>query len=309
MKGLATIQIDIDSFESILGGYDYRTNKSLGYKTIYQIAIPRFLELFDRYSIKATFFVIGRDTLVSENREMIQEILKRGHEIANHSMHHFTKPSFSSLSCTKKSEEIDRAEETIFEVTSVKPVGFKAPAYSIMDGTLFDILEDRGYLYDSSVCPVFCVPAVKFIQYLLTGERREKGHWGAGKNMFAPLAPYHPSQNKVWKKGDRKFTEVPVSTIPLFRIPFHASIVYTLGLSIFRLGYGLTKLTRKFLNYQFHAFELIDSQEVNPQLLSLRPGATKSLMDKKQLIDTILARVVKDYQILTTKNLVQQEIR
>jgi len=240
---------------------------------------------------------------------MIREILEKGHEIANHSMNHFTKPSFSSLPRTKKTEEIVQAEEVIFEATGIKPVGFKAPAYSINNGELFNILEDRGYLYDSSVCPVFCVPVVKFIQYLLTGERREKGHWGAGKNMFTPLVPYHPSQNKVWKRGNRKITEVPVSTMPFFRLPFHASIVYTLGLNIFRLGYGLTKLTRKFLNYQFHAFELIDAWEVNPKLLPLRPGAMRSLVSKKQIIDTILARITKDYQVFTTRDLIRQEMK
>ena len=309
MGRLATIQVDIDSFSSILDSYDYRMNRSLGYKTIYQIAIPRFLELFDRYNIKATFFVIGRDTLVSENQGMIREILKRGHEIANHSMNHFVKPPFSSLSRTKQAKEIEGGEEAIFKVTKIKPIGFKAPAYSIGKGELFDILEDRRYLYDSSVCPVFCTPALRLVQYLLTGQRREKGHWGEGKNMFAPLAPYHPSLNQVWKRGNRKIAEVPVSTMPFFRIPFHASIVYTLGLNIFRLGYGLTKLTRKFLNYQFHAFELVDAREVNPKLLPLRPGATKPLATKRRIIDTILAKITKDYQILTTGDLARRKIK
>lgn len=308
MKGKATIQIDIDSFGTILSGYDYEANKTLGYKTIYQTAVPRFLRLIDKYNIKVTFFVLGRDVLIAENREIVQDIIKRGHEIANHTMNHFTNPSFSLLPRAKKVEEIAHAEEAIFKTTGSKPIGFKAPAYSINDGELFDILEKREYLYDSSVCPVLSTVGLKWIQYLLTGKKRQRGHWGGGRNVFAPLAPYHPSQNKIWKKGDRKILEVPVSTMPYLRIPFHASIVYTLGLNIFRLGYGLTKLTKNFLNYQFHAFELIDFREVNPGLLHLRPGSMMPLFKKKQIIENILVSIVKEYQVLPTKNFVQQKI-
>ena len=36
----------------------------------------------------------------------------------------------------------------------VRPVGFRAPGYAI-DETVYTLLEERGYLYDSSLLPTF----------------------------------------------------------------------------------------------------------------------------------------------------------
>lgn len=46
----------------------------------------RWLDLLDEYNAKATFFVTGR--FADKNRELLKEILDRGHEIGNHSWNH-----------------------------------------------------------------------------------------------------------------------------------------------------------------------------------------------------------------------------
>ena len=115
----ATIQVDVDSYEDILAGHDYRRNKDLGFKTIYQTAIPRFLELFDKHGIKATFFVVGRDAAVPENQEVLRELAKGGHELANHTMQHFLRPPFCTLPQSRQEDEIVRGEEAIVAATGV----------------------------------------------------------------------------------------------------------------------------------------------------------------------------------------------
>jgi peptidoglycan/xylan/chitin deacetylase (PgdA/CDA1 family) len=52
----------------------------------WKVGTGRVLDLLDRYGIKATFFVPG---LIIDQREgLMEEILKRGHEIAHHSYSH-----------------------------------------------------------------------------------------------------------------------------------------------------------------------------------------------------------------------------
>lgn len=48
---------------------------------------PRLLELLRRLKVHATFFVVGRK--VDQAPELLQQIVRDGHEIANHTYHHF----------------------------------------------------------------------------------------------------------------------------------------------------------------------------------------------------------------------------
>jgi peptidoglycan/xylan/chitin deacetylase (PgdA/CDA1 family) len=44
------------------------------------------LDTLDRYGIKATFFMVGDN--VARNRELYEEVKRRGHSVGNHTMHH-----------------------------------------------------------------------------------------------------------------------------------------------------------------------------------------------------------------------------
>lgn len=47
---------------------------------------PWVLDLLDQYEIKATFFMVGDN--VRKHPETFQEVIKRGHSVGNHTMHH-----------------------------------------------------------------------------------------------------------------------------------------------------------------------------------------------------------------------------
>src|SRR5690606_25269113 len=46
----------------------------------------QILNILDRYNVKATFFVVGMN--IKRYPDMIQKIMKKGHDIGNHSMYH-----------------------------------------------------------------------------------------------------------------------------------------------------------------------------------------------------------------------------
>lgn len=47
---------------------------------------PWVLDLLDQYEIKVTFFMVGDN--VRKHPETFQEVIKRGHSVGNHTMHH-----------------------------------------------------------------------------------------------------------------------------------------------------------------------------------------------------------------------------
>lgn len=47
---------------------------------------PWVLDVLDRYGIKATFFMVGDN--VRKHPEVYEEVVRRGHRVGNHTMHH-----------------------------------------------------------------------------------------------------------------------------------------------------------------------------------------------------------------------------
>lgn len=102
------------------------------------------LNLLDEFGIKATFFVLG--WTAERKPELIDKILKRGHEIASHGYFHIRN---SQLSKKSINEEIYRSK-FVLERISGKIFGYRAPTFSISD-TVMNILIENGFIYDSSL--------------------------------------------------------------------------------------------------------------------------------------------------------------
>ncbi|MGM9804317.1 MAG: polysaccharide deacetylase family protein [Muribaculaceae bacterium] len=47
---------------------------------------PWVLDVLDRYGVKATFFMVGDN--VARHPELLEEVLRRGHSVGNHTMNH-----------------------------------------------------------------------------------------------------------------------------------------------------------------------------------------------------------------------------
>ena len=97
-----SVSVDVDSFDSLWRFYCGKRANLCGPDPVYRYAVPRFLKLFDECNLKATFFVVANDFVGSnQNREILRDIISRGHEVANHSLNH--EFAFSSLSRHDKS--------------------------------------------------------------------------------------------------------------------------------------------------------------------------------------------------------------
>ncbi|QCP51670.1 polysaccharide deacetylase family protein [Trinickia violacea] len=85
---------------------------------------PRVLDLLDRYDARATFFCIG--DAVRRYPELVVEIVARGHAVENHSQRH--RHNFSLQGPRALRREIEAAQNTLTEISGVRPLFFRAPA-------------------------------------------------------------------------------------------------------------------------------------------------------------------------------------
>jgi polysaccharide deacetylase family protein (PEP-CTERM system associated) len=115
-----------------------------------QPVVETLLALLDRHRARATFFVLG--WIAERHPRLIAAIADRGHEIASHGYAHRCvfdqdRPAFI--------DDLARAEDAIDRAAGVRPLGYRAPGFSITQRSLWalDVLAERGYLYDSSVFP------------------------------------------------------------------------------------------------------------------------------------------------------------
>jgi hypothetical protein len=96
--------------------------------------------------------------------------------------------------------------------------------------TTLRVLLRRGYRYDASTFPTFLGPLARayyFMTARLDAEERKKRAklFGSVRDGLRPLKPYH------WELPEGRLLEIPVSTLPLLRVPIHLS--YVLYLSVF----------------------------------------------------------------------------
>lgn len=109
------------------------------------------LALLAAFDVKATFFVLG--ALAAEEPTMVPSIVGAGHEVSSHGYSHTLIPR---LGPEQFRDELRRTEQVIGMQGGVKPLGFRAPQWSMGVQTRWamDILQEEGYVYDSSCNPL-----------------------------------------------------------------------------------------------------------------------------------------------------------
>lgn len=110
----------------------------------WKVGTRRILDLLDRYGVKTTFFVPG---LVIEQRpEVIEDILRRGHELAHHSYSHAW---ILSLTPEQEREEMQKGFEAIVRASGHAPRGWRSPAAEI-SAISMPLLVEYGFDYSSN---------------------------------------------------------------------------------------------------------------------------------------------------------------
>ncbi len=220
---LASISLDLDNKWSYM-----KTHGDAGwqnYPTYLPDLVPRVLRLLEEIQLNITFFVVGKDASMPVNHEAIQSIANAGHEIGNHSFHH--EPWLHLYSEEEIHQELANTENALQEITSKRPNGFRGPGFSYSP-TLLKVLKQRNYQYDCSTFPTFLGPIARayyFFHAKLDKEEKEKRKllFGKATEGFLPLRSYR------WTGNAAPLLEIPVTTMPWFKVPIHLSYVMFLA--------------------------------------------------------------------------------
>src|ERR1700704_68495 len=111
----------------------------------------KVLELLDRHSVTATFFVMG--WVADRQPQVVRKIAQAGHQIGCHSYAH---QLVYSLTPAQFRQDTVRAVEAIENAGGVTPRLYRAPSYSITQESLWalEILVECGFQCDSSIVPI-----------------------------------------------------------------------------------------------------------------------------------------------------------
>ncbi len=250
-KSIASISLDLDNKWSYLKTHG---DEAWGMLPSYlDLVVPRFLDFLNQRRLKITVFVVGQDAAIESNRAALRSIAHAGHEIANHSFHH--EPWLHEYSHRQLNDELAASESAIVQATGQQPVGFRGPGFSISEDVI-RVLAERGYRYDASLFPTFLGPVARAYYFLRSNLNRQqksqrKALFGRMRDGFRPLRPFE------WDLPDQRLVEIPVTTMPIFKVPIHLS--YLLYLSKYS-----TFLAR---SYFWQSLQLCRACGVEPSLL------------------------------------------
>ena len=107
---------------------------------------PRYtneiLRILDQYHAKGTFFVVGR--MAERYPDLLREMQKKGHEIANHTYRH---PRPERVSMKQLQNEIAHTDEVIYKITGVHPHLFRPPGGAYSDKVMGAAKNYRVIMY------------------------------------------------------------------------------------------------------------------------------------------------------------------
>lgn len=204
------------------------------YEDRIEYSLRILIDLFDRYQVKATFFVLG--DIAKKHPDLIAEIARQGHEIGSHGSFH--KLVYKQ---TEKEfrEDVRQSKQTLEDIIG-KPVEiFRASTWSISKDTLWAlrILQEEGFRYDSSIQP---------FQTYLSGMKH------------APVYPFYP----VIQGEKLDILEFPPTVYRLgkFTIPFAGGFyLRAVPLPLIKRFLHAVNKTREGLLY-IHPWEVDDGQ-------------------------------------------------
>ena len=297
-KPLASISLDLDnqwSYMKIHGdeGWDK-------YPSYFDIFVPHVLNVLDELNLKITFFIVGKDTESEDNRKYLRMIAERGHDIGNHSYHH--ESWLQTYSYEKIEKEIREAEEAILNATGHKPTGFRGPGFS-WSKDLLKVLQSRGYKFDASTLPTYLGPLARMYYFKKSDLSKEekkarKELFGKFSEGFRKLKPYK------WDLGNGKtITEIPVTTMPVFKLPFHLSYLIYLGnisipLMNLYLNTAITmcKITKTPISFLLHPLDLIGGDQISQ--LAFFPGMNVNSDKKVDVFKKVISQVQRHYEVV-----------
>lgn len=186
--------------------------------------MPRLLDLYDKYGVKATFFFTGH--IATLYPQVVKMAYERGHEVGSHGLTHEVSLAFDVLTPDEQLEHLRQSKQILEGIIGDEVISFRAPAARV-DEKFPQIMKEAGFKVDSSV-------ASQRLDMFFSFGALKKLHW-----ITAPRKAYLVNEENIFKKGDSEVMEVPISAMGF---PYIGTFM--------RIAPGLNRMTRRLLYWE-----------------------------------------------------------
>jgi polysaccharide deacetylase family protein (PEP-CTERM system associated) len=276
MRNILTIDVEdyfhVSAFETVVRREDWEQFESRVERNT-----QRILELLETHETKATFFVLG--WVAERYPALIRAIQAGGHEVASHGYSH---RRIYTQTPAEFRQETQRSKHLLEDILGDAVWGYRAASYSITAKSLWalDILAEAGFVYDSSIFPV----------------------WHDLYGM-----PAAPRFTHVIQTASGALHEYPLSTIPVGKWNLPVA-----GGGYLRLfPYWLTRWAMTRLNQKEHqpAIVYLHPWEIDPEQPRLQAPWRSRCRHYTNLgkMTTILTALLRDFRFSTMRALYAHE--
>ncbi len=186
--------------------------------------MPRLLDLYDRYGVKATFFYTGH--IAKLYPQVVKMAYERGHEVGSHGLTHEVSRAFDVLTPEQQLDHLRQSKQILEDIIGDEVISFRAPAARV-DEHFPEIMKEAGFKVDSSV-------SSQRLDMMFSFGALKKLHW-----ITAPRKAYFVKEDNIFKKGDSEVLEVPISAVGF---PYIGTFM--------RIAPGLNRMTRRVLYWE-----------------------------------------------------------
>jgi hypothetical protein len=305
-RPMASLSFDLDNLWSYL-----RTHGDPGweaYPSYLDVVLPRMLSVVRKVGLHMTVFVVGKDAETEQHRSLLQRIPKEGHEVGNHSLHHLQ--WLHKLPHAELRREIVESDRLIHEATGCKPRGFRGPGFACSE-SLLRILAENGYDYDGSTFPTFLGPIAR-AYYFFSSRRFSAKEADERKDLFGGVSDgLRPLSLYCWALDSQHhgnpttdLVEIPVTTMPLLRAPFHMSYLLFLAQKspflmrrYVELALSLCVRLRIEPSFLLHPLDVVSEAEC-PELRFF-PAMSLPSHKKEDLVVEVLSMLAERFCVVT----------
>lgn len=186
--------------------------------------MPRLLDLYDKYGVKATFFYTGH--IAQLYPDVVRMAHKRGHEVGSHGLTHEVSKAFDVLSPEEQLSHLRQSKQILEDIIGEEVVSFRAPAARV-DKKFPLIMKEAGFKVDSSV-------SSQRLDMMFSFGALKKLNW-----LMAPRHAYFAQEENIFRKGESEILEVPISAMGF---PYIGTFM--------RIAPGLNRFTRQMLYWE-----------------------------------------------------------
>lgn len=181
------------------------------------------------------------------------------------------------MSKSEREQDIQHYINVYKKIFKKMPCGFRAPS-NIIDEEQMKLLQDKGFLYDSSIVPRFPF----FMKY-------------RGYKKKAPIIPYHPSYNDCRKRGNMSILEIPTSGL-ILGIPLWGGSLRYIPFNVYRDLFRVS--CPAFLNLAMHSWDAVSFRDVK-----FKNSGDKFIKILDKMICLLKA---KDYEFMSGRDIAQK---